>query len=321
MSKCKFLWKALLSLVKYCRYMTFWRQQTGNGPPERSLVWQMMETDWATLGQCSSVQQTRLTHEEPSWTRTSGLLQPRWKWSNGSGQASDWSSPSKKHVGNSSITSHTPVGWCWSPSSSTGRSLLIHENGLPFRLVPHMQYAVFRWIRAVPGPARSMPKFSTVAAADWKCCPWCVRGWNPTGWTSACSHHTSRKHFGHTGNHLRQPLPVCCRHGENIRKWLGGPQAAPIHRENSCGIRGTTSDNHLRFAAATMESTRCGRDHPRNTIWLRRRGRKQKQRIMASLACHYISPEMPVKGDISMIWGWMDLSSLNSNRRKTCIGL
>jgi len=40
------------------------RQQTGSGPLERSLVCRMVETDWVTLGQCSSVQKTRLAQGE-----------------------------------------------------------------------------------------------------------------------------------------------------------------------------------------------------------------------------------------------------------------
>jgi len=70
----------------------------------------------------------------------------------------------------------------------------------------------------------------------------------------------TRKHLGHTGNYLQQLFSVCCHHGENGRKWLAGPQAVPIHRENSCGIRGTTSENHFRFAAATVDPTprTCG---------------------------------------------------------------
>jgi len=105
--------------------------------------------------------------------------------------------------------------------------------------------------RAVPNPARPIQTFSTVAAADRKRAPWCIRGWKPTGRTSG-SHHTSRKHLGHTGTHLWQLLPVCCRHGENGRKWLGEPQAVPIHRENSCGTRGTTSDSHFRFETSMI---------------------------------------------------------------------
>jgi len=119
------------------------------------------------------------------------LLLPRWI------TASDWFSPSRKHVSNSS-TSHYPVGWCWSTTSSTVRSL-IQENGGPFWVVPGVRNRVFRWIRAVPGPARPIRTFSTVAAADRKCGPWCVRGWTPTGRTSG-SHHMSRKPSGSTSD-------------------------------------------------------------------------------------------------------------------------
>jgi len=55
-------------------------------------------------------------------------------------------SPSSKHVADSS-TSHNPVGWCWSTSSS----VLIRESGSPFRVVAGVWNGVFRWIRTVPG--------------------------------------------------------------------------------------------------------------------------------------------------------------------------
>jgi len=71
---------------------------------------------------------------------------------------------------------YTSVGWCWSTSSSMGRSLLIRESGGKFQVVPGVRDGVFRWIRTVPGLARPIPLFYTMAAADRKCGPWCVRG-------------------------------------------------------------------------------------------------------------------------------------------------
>jgi len=69
-----------------------------------------------------------------------------------------------------------------------------------FRVVPGLRDGVFRWIRTVPDLARPIPTFSTVAAADQKCGPWCVLGWKPTGWTSGCR-HTLRKHVWNIKNH------------------------------------------------------------------------------------------------------------------------
>jgi len=46
---------------------------------------------------------------------------------------------------------------------------LILEKRDPFRAVPGVQDRIFRRIRPVPGPARPILKFSTVAAANRKC--------------------------------------------------------------------------------------------------------------------------------------------------------
>jgi len=122
----------------------------------------------------------------------------------GSGLTSDRSNPSRKHIGNSP-RSHNAVGWC---RSTGGRSPHPWKRG-PFRVVPGVRNEVFRRIRPIPGRARSVSTFSL--AADRKCGPWCVRGLEPTGRTSG-SHAPSRKCLLHTGNHLRQLLPVYCRH-------------------------------------------------------------------------------------------------------------
>ena len=43
---------------------------------------------------------------------------------------------------------------------------------------------------------------------------------------------------------------------------LGGPRAVTPSRENTSGTPGTTSDNHFRSAAATLETTQDGPDPP-----------------------------------------------------------
>jgi len=88
--------------------------------------------------------------------------------------------------------------------------------------VPGVRDRVFRRIRPVPGPARPIPTFSTVAAAD--------RKWSP------------RADLGVSEGGIR----------------LGDPQALPISRENTSGTWGTIADNYFRFAATTVESGRKG---------------------------------------------------------------
>jgi len=39
----------------------------------------------------------------------------------------------------------------------------------------------------------------------------------------------------------------------------GDPRAEPIRRENTCGVRGTSSDNLFRFAAATLKTVGSAR--------------------------------------------------------------
>jgi len=100
--------------------------------------------------------------------------------------------------------------------------LLIRESGVRFEWFQVFGTGFFRRIRPVPGRARSIPTFSSVAAADRKCGPWCVRGWEPTGRSS--------------GSHPR--------------------------RENASVTPGTTSDNYFRFTAPRWKAPRTVRNHP-----------------------------------------------------------
>jgi len=124
-------------------------------------------TEWADLGQ-SPLSRKHLRHTGnlvrqplPVCCRHTG------KRSDGSGLASDRSNPSRNHVGNTP-RSRNRIGWCRSTSFSTGgRSPHPGKRG-PFRAVPGVRDGVFWRIPPVPGPARPIPTFSTVAAADKK---------------------------------------------------------------------------------------------------------------------------------------------------------
>jgi len=124
----------------------------------------------------------------------------------GSRLALDRSNPSRKHVGNSP-RSHNAVGWCRSTSSSMGGRAPHPWKRGPFRVVSRRGFSTNP---TCPRSARSISTFSSVAAADRKCGPWCVRRWEPTGRISG-SHPVEKTPPSH-----REPpptlLPVYCRH-------------------------------------------------------------------------------------------------------------
>jgi len=162
--------------------------------------------DPAGLRQSPSVEKTPRSHREPTPTTISGLLRHGGKRWGGSGLASDRSNSSRKHVGNS-LRSHNAVGWCRSTSSSKGGKFPHPWNWGPFRVVSGVWDGIYRRIPLVSGRTKSISTFSSMVAADRKSGPWCVWWCEPT-WLTSGSH--PRLHL--TGNHLRQLLPVYCRH-------------------------------------------------------------------------------------------------------------
>jgi len=220
-------------------------QRGGSGPEVRSLMCPRVGTDRADLRQSPTVEKTPPSRQEPPPTTTSVCFRHGGKQWGGSGLALDRFSPSRKHVGNSP-RSHNAVRWCRSTSSLTGgRS-------------PHLWKRVSsEWSQVLRTGFFDESDLSQVRLCQSRRFPaWRQRtgsavldvseGGNRPGGPQAVT--PSRKRLRHTGNQLRQLLPVYCRHtgkhpgrsestlqntsmkffcGATLHRWAAAPPICP----------------------------------------------------------------------------------------------